>query len=69
MGKHFEELLNRSVQSNPPNIDLDIIICEKSSRDEITNAIKLLRKKKASGPDSIPAKSLQLDLKTTLDLQ
>ena len=70
--EYFEELLNRPAPQSPPNIspgdrDLDIN-CEKPTREEITNAIKLLKNDKAVGPDDIPAEALKADLKTTVEI-
>ena len=63
--QHFEELLNRPTPANPPLIntaeeDLDIN-CEPPTKEEIKNALKLLKNGKAAGPDSIPAEALKAD--------
>ncbi|XP_076439127.1 uncharacterized protein LOC143278001 [Babylonia areolata] len=70
--EHFEELLNRPVPSNPPDIDpadrdLDIN-CERPTREEIRKVIKMLRNGKAAGPDNIPAEALKADLETTVEM-
>ncbi|XP_073695611.1 uncharacterized protein [Garra rufa] len=70
--EHFEELLNRPVPSNTPDInpaneDLPIN-CEKPTREEIRKAITLLKNGKAAGPDNIPAEVLKVDQDTVAEM-
>ena len=70
--EHFEELLNRPLPENPPDIQPAVedlqINCNPRSRGEIRRAIKQLRNNKAPGPDAIPAEALKADIETTVDM-
>ncbi|XP_028649227.2 LOW QUALITY PROTEIN: uncharacterized protein LOC114645554 [Erpetoichthys calabaricus] len=70
--EHFEELLNRPVPPNPPDInpaneDLPIN-CGKPTREEIRKAITLMKNGKAAGPDDIPAEALKADLEASVEM-
>nr|KAG5708387.1 hypothetical protein BaRGS_034418 [Batillaria attramentaria] len=70
--EHFEELLNRPVPQNPPDIppanDDMPIDCEAPTKEEIRKAIKQLRNGKATGPDNIPAEALKADVETSTEM-
>ncbi|MGL5901241.1 MAG: reverse transcriptase domain-containing protein [Cetobacterium sp.] len=70
--EHFEELLNKPVPQNPPDIkpaDTDLPIdCNIPTREEIRKAIMQLRNGKAAGPDNIPAEALKADISTSVEM-
>nr|KAG5692145.1 hypothetical protein BaRGS_020693 [Batillaria attramentaria] len=70
--EHFEELLNRPVPQNPPDIppaqDDMPIDCDAPTKEEIRKAIKQLRNGKATGPDNIPAEALKADVETSTEM-
>ncbi|VDO87740.1 unnamed protein product, partial [Schistosoma curassoni] len=64
--EHFNELLNRPAQLNPPNIeaaptDLPINVGSPTI-EEISIAIRQIKSGKAPGPDNIPAEALKADV-------
>ena len=69
---HFEELLNRPAPSNPPDIPrasevLDVN-CERPDREEIREAISLLKAGKAPGPDEILEEAIKTDIETSIEM-
>ena len=61
--EHFEELLNRPLPDEPPDIepaeeDLEVD-CDAPDLDEILLAIKQQKSGKAAGPDNIPPEALK----------
>jgi endonuclease/exonuclease/phosphatase family metal-dependent hydrolase len=70
--EHFEELLNRPKPQVQPDIepaDEEIQVnCERPSKEEIKNAIKLLKDRKAAGPDGIPAEAIKADKDISTEL-
>ena len=70
--EHFENLLNSTTQTNPPDIqevvsDLDID-CRTPSKEERKKAIKHLKNGKAAGPDNIPAEEHKANIETAAEL-
>ena len=72
MQTHCEELLNRQIPPNLPDIDpahTDLnISCGQPTREEIRKAIKLLRNGKAAGPHNKPAQTLRADLENSIEV-
>nr|KAG5702939.1 hypothetical protein BaRGS_034712 [Batillaria attramentaria] len=70
--EHFEELLNRPVPQNPPDIppanDDMPIDCDAPTKEEIRKAIKQLRNGKATGSDNIPAEALKADVEASTEM-
>jgi len=68
---HFKELLNRPSPVNPPTIppreQLPINI-DVPSKEEIRQAIKLVKNGKAAGKDNIPGEALKADLETSTEI-
>jgi hypothetical protein len=69
---HFEELLNRPVPNNPPNItpadeDLDID-WGPPTKEEVKIALKQMRNRKSAGPDNIPAEALKADFDNSANI-
>ena len=67
--EHFQELLNRPApqctqEIKPAEIDLPID-CSPPRKEEVSQAIKQLKKGKAAGPDGIPAEALTADIETS----
>ena len=70
--EHFEELLNRPVPTERPDIlpameDLEID-CGCPTKEEINKAIRQQRSGKAAGPDNIPAEALKADAGVSADI-
>ena len=70
--EHFEELLNRPVPQNQPDIqpaESDLPIdCNKPTREEIKKAITHMKNGKVAGPDGIPAEALKADVNTSVEM-
>ena len=70
--EHFRELLNRPAPTQQYDIlpaDVDLAVEDKEpSKEEIIKAIKLLKNRKAAGPDEIPAEALKEDPTITAEL-
>ena len=70
--EHFEELLNRPVPQNQPDIqpaETDLPIdCNKPTREEIKKAIAHMKNGKVAGPDGIPAEALKADVNTSVEM-
>ena len=70
--EHFEELLNRQVPQNQPDIqpaETDLPIdCNKPTREEIKKAIAHMKNGKVAGPDGIPAEALKADVNTSVEM-
>ncbi|VDP39266.1 unnamed protein product [Schistosoma curassoni] len=70
--QYFEELLNRPVPMNPPDIeaahtDLPIDV-NPPTKEEVRMAIRQIKNGKAVGPDNIPAEALISDIKVTTNM-
>ncbi|VDP34475.1 unnamed protein product [Schistosoma curassoni] len=70
--EYFEELLNRPVPLNTPDIeaaytDLPIVVNSPTTGD-IRMAIRLIKNGKAAGPDSVSAEALKSDVEVTTSM-
>ncbi|VDP78830.1 unnamed protein product [Schistosoma curassoni] len=70
--EYFEELLNRPAPMNPPDIeaahtDLPIDV-NPPTTEEIRMAIRQIKRRKAAGPDNIPAEALKSDIEVTTNV-
>ncbi|KAL9983948.1 hypothetical protein ACROYT_G006197 [Oculina patagonica] len=70
--EHFSKTLNRDDPRNPPRLETNVpdldLNSDAISRDEIRQAIKLLKNNKAPGYDDIPAELLKADIETATEV-
>ncbi|VDP82828.1 unnamed protein product, partial [Schistosoma curassoni] len=70
--EYFEELLNRPVPMNPPDIEAahtDLPINVKSpTTEEIRMVVRQIKNGKAAGPDNIPSEALKSDIEATTSM-
>ena len=70
--EHFNERLNRPAPEDLPDIPPAAAVlpikCGKPSRLEIKEQMKILKNRKASGPDGVPAETLKVDITTTTEI-
>ena len=70
--EHFEELLNRPITTDPPDIQprgntLNINV-NRPTKHEIKRAINQLKNGKAAGPDGVPAEAIKADTNISVDM-
>ena len=70
--EHFEELLNRPITTDPPDIQprrntLNINV-NRPTKHEIKRAINHLKNGKAAGQDCVPAEAIKADTNISVDM-
>ncbi|VDP73687.1 unnamed protein product [Schistosoma curassoni] len=70
--EYFEELLNRPVPMNPPDIEAALtdfpIDVNPPTKEEIKMAVRQIKNGKAVGPDNILAEALKSDIEVTTNM-
>ena len=70
--EHFSSTLNRDDPRNPPRLETNIpeldINSDAITRNEVRQAIQLLKNNKAPGYDDIPAELLKADIETATEV-